>query len=111
MEKTGKVTLVGAGPGDPELITVRGRDRLAAAEVVIYDDLSGRALLDYCPGSCERIYVGKRCGQHAAAQERIIELLLLHAAAGKNVVRLKGGDSFIFGRGGEELTALLRAGI
>jgi len=111
MKLVANVALVGAGPGDPELITVRGRDRLAAAEVVIYDDLAGRALLDYCGANCERIYVGKRCGQHAAAQGHIIELLLKHAQAGRRVVRLKGGDPFIFGRGGEELTALVGAGI
>jgi uroporphyrin-III C-methyltransferase len=111
MNPFGTVSLVGAGPGDPELITIRGRDRLAAAQVVIYDDLAGRALLDYCPTDCERIYVGKRCGQHAAMQESIIALLLTHARAGRRVVRLKGGDPFIFGRGGEELTELLRAGI
>jgi uroporphyrin-III C-methyltransferase len=111
MNAVGSVSLVGAGPGDPELITVRGRDRLAAAEVVVYDDLAGRALLDYCRPDCERIYVGKRCGQHVAAQEGIIELLLARARAGRRVVRLKGGDPFIFGRGGEELTELWRAGI
>src|SRR5476649_1067448 len=111
MKRTGTVSLVGAGPGDPELITVRGRDRLAAAEVVVYDDLAGRALLDCCQPDCERIYVGKRCGQKAAVQDQIIGLLLAHAQAGRRVVRLKGGDPFIFGRGGEELTALLRAGI
>jgi uroporphyrin-III C-methyltransferase len=111
MNGVGSVSLVGAGPGDPELITVRGRDRLAAAEVVIYDDLAGRALLDYCRPDCERIYVGKRCGQHAAMQENIIELLLARARAGRRVVRLKGGDPFIFGRGGEELAELWRAGI
>src|SRR5882672_6904583 len=111
MKPVGTVSLVGAGPGDPELITVRGRDRLAGAEVVIYDDLAGQALLGYCRPECGRIYVGKRCGQHAAMQEHIIELLVMHANAGRRVVRLKGGDPFIFGRGGEELTALLCAGI
>jgi len=111
MNRLGTVSLVGAGPGDPGLITVRGRDRLAAADVVIYDDLAGRALLDFCRLECERIYVGKRCGQHAAAQENIIQLLLEHARAGRRVVRLKGGDPFIFGRGGEERAELARAGV
>ena len=111
MVETGKVSLVGAGPGDPELITLRGRDRLLEADVVIYDELAGKALLEFCRPGCERIYVGKRCGLHAAAQEGIIELLITHAQAGKKVVRLKGGDPFIFGRGGEELSALWRAGI
>jgi uroporphyrin-III C-methyltransferase len=111
MNRLGTVSLVGAGPGDPELITVRGRDRLAAADVVICDDLAGKALLSFCRKGAELIYVGKRCGQHSAAQEQIIELLLIHARAGRRVVRLKGGDPFIFGRGGEELSALRHAGI
>lgn len=111
MNEFGRVSLVGAGPGDPELITVRGRDRLAAADVVVCDDLAGKALLSYCRQGAELIYVGKRCGQHSAAQEQIIELLLTHARAGRRVVRLKGGDPFIFGRGGEELSALRDAGI
>jgi uroporphyrin-III C-methyltransferase len=109
--KAGQVSLVGAGPGDPELITLRGRDRLREADVVIYDELAGKALLDLCRPECERIYVGKKCGDHAVAQERIIDLLLTHAQAGRRVVRLKGGDPFIFGRGGEEMTALREAGI
>jgi len=111
MKTMGRVSLVGGGPGDPELITLRGRDRLVEADVVIYDELAGLALLDFCPVDCARIYVGKRCGEHAAAQAGIIDLLIWHARAGRNVVRLKGGDPFIFGRGGEELTALLRAEI
>ena len=111
MKIRGMVSLVGAGPGDPGLITVRGRDRLAAADVVIYDDLAGRALLDYCQAGCRCVYVGKRCGQHSVTQDRIIELLLTHSRVGRRVVRLKGGDPFIFGRGGEELIALVREGI
>jgi len=107
----GHVSIVGAGPGDPELITVRGRDRLAAAEVVIYDDLAGHSLLAYCQVSCLRIHVGKRCGRPSWTQERITDLLLLHAGRGRRVVRLKGGDPFVFGRGGEELAELIRAGI
>ena len=111
MKVFGIVSLVGAGPGDPELITVRGRDRLAAADVVVYDDLAGRALLDYCRAGCRCLYVGKRCGEHSVTQDDIVELLLTHARVGRRVVRLKGGDPFIFGRGGEELIALVRAGI
>jgi len=103
--------MVGAGPGDPELITVRGRDRLAAAEVVIHDDLAAGALLDLCPAGCRRIDVGKRCGRRAAVQSRIIEMMIAEARAGRRVVRLKGGDPFVFGRGGEELAALVRAGV
>lgn len=107
----GFVWLVGAGPGAIDLITVRGFRLLQGAEVVVYDDLINRDLLQHCPAGCELHAVGKRCGQHSAAQEHIIELLLTHARAGRRVVRLKGGDPFIFGRGGEELTAMLRAGI
>lgn len=111
MNSLGRVSLVGGGPGDPELITVRGRDRLSRAQVVIFDELVGKELLAFCPPECLRIHVGKRCGNHATAQPAIIELMLEHARAGREVVRLKGGDPFIFGRGGEELSALLQAGI
>ena len=107
----GHVSIVGAGPGDPELITVRGRDRLAAADVVIYDDLAGHSLLAYCQVNCLRIHVGKRCGRPSWSQERITDLLVMHAGRGRRVVRLKGGDPFVFGRGGEELVGLMRAGI
>jgi len=107
----GSVSIVGAGPGDPALITVRGRDRLAAAEVVIYDDLAGGVLAAWCPPECQRIYVGKRCGRISALQTRITAMMIAEARAGRRVVRLKGGDPFIFGRGGEELAALIRAGI
>jgi uroporphyrin-III C-methyltransferase len=107
----GFVWLVGAGPGAVDLITVRGLRLLQAAEVVVYDDLINRDLLQACTAGCELHPVGKRCGQHSAQQEHIIELLVTQAQAGRRVVRLKGGDPFIFGRGGEELTALLRAGI
>ncbi len=105
------VSIVGAGPGDPELITVRGRDRLADADVVIHDDLAGIALLAYCRAECQRIHVGKRCGRSTWTQDRITDLLLMHASRGRRVVRLKGGDPFVFGRGSEELTKLVRAGI
>ncbi len=105
------VSLLGAGPGDPELLTVRGLKRLQNAEVVIYDDLAGTALLALCPPTAEKIYVGKRCGAHSTAQEAINDLLVAHAQTGRRVVRLKGGDPFIFGRGGEEILALARAGI
>jgi uroporphyrin-III C-methyltransferase len=106
-----QVSLVGAGPGDVELITVRGLQRLKAAEVVIYDDLSGEGLLEFCLPDAELIYVGKRAGAHCAAQEAINALLVAKARAGKRIVRLKGGDPFIFGRGGEEVLALAQAGI
>ena len=111
MKKLPQVSLVGSGPGDPELITVRGRQRLESAEVVIYDDLAGDDLLVYCRRDCERIYVGKRCGTFTLPQEEIIGLMIARAREGRRVVRLKGGDPFIFGRGGEELAALLQADI
>jgi uroporphyrin-III C-methyltransferase len=111
MKSVGQVSLVGAGPGDPELITIRGKNRLESADVVIHDELIGRQLLDFCRPSCEKIHAGKRCGDHAAVQSQIVRLLILHAKLGKRVVRLKGGDPFVFGRGGEELEALIAEGI
>ena len=105
------VTLLGAGPGDPELITVRGLKRLQAAEVLIYDDLAGDDLPNEVPATCEKIYVGKRSGKHNRPQTEINELIVEKAREGKRVVRLKGGDVFVFGRGGEELEALNAAGI
>ena len=106
-----QVTLLGAGPGDPELITVRGLKRLKAAEVLIYDDLAGSELPNEVPAGCEKIYVGKRAGKHSRPQGEINALILEHARRGKRVVRLKGGDVFVFGRGGEEIEALAGAGI
>jgi uroporphyrin-III C-methyltransferase len=108
---SGIVYLVGAGPGDPRLITVLGLDRLRQAEVVVYDRLVSEKLLDEAPPTAERIFVGKVPGEHAAKQEEINELLLRHARAGRIVVRLKGGDPFVFGRGSEEALACAEAGI
>ncbi len=102
--------LVGAGPGDPGLITVRGARLLEQADVVIYDLLSNPRLLSYCPRA-EAIYVGKKAAAHSMSQEQINALLIEKARAGKRVVRLKGGDPFVFGRGGEECQALAEAGI
>lgn len=108
----GKVYLVGAGPGDPGLITLRGKFLLQRADVVVYDYLANTKLLAYAPDTAELIYAGKKGGGlHAFTQEGINELLVEHAAAGKRVVRLKGGDPFIFGRGAEEIEELVRAGI
>jgi uroporphyrinogen III methyltransferase/synthase len=104
------VYLVGAGPGDPGLITVRGRTLLDQAEVVIYDYLSNPRLLSYCP-QAETIYVGKKAASHSMTQAEINALLVEKARGGKRVVRLKGGDPFVFGRGGEECEALAKAGI
>ena len=107
----GIVYLVGGGPGAPDLITVRGRRCLRRAEVALYDDLSGRSLLEELSPGAEPVYVGKRQGRSAMSQQEICELLVHHARQGKRVVRLKGGDPFVFGRGGEEALALARAQI
>ncbi len=104
--KTGKVYLVGAGPGDPGLISQKGLECLAQADVVIYDRLLDERLLDSAPSEVERIYVGKTAGEHAKKQSEINQLLVQKARAGKTVVRLKGGDPFVLGRGGEEAEAL-----
>jgi uroporphyrin-III C-methyltransferase len=108
---SGRVVLVGAGPGDPELITVKGLGWLRRAEVVVYDRLVARALLDEAPAAALRIYVGKARGRHCMPQSAISPLLIHHAGAGRLVVRLKGGDPFVFGRGGEEVLACRAAGI
>ena len=105
-EICGKVYLVGAGPGDPGLITVKGKNCLANAQVVVYDRLLDPALLQHAPESAEMVFVGKERGRQALSQDEINNLLLERAAAGKVVVRLKGGDPFVFGRGGEEALAL-----
>jgi uroporphyrin-III C-methyltransferase len=108
---SGVVYLVGAGPGDPKLITVLGLECLRRAEVVVYDRLVSERLLDEAPPEAERIFVGKAPGEHAAKQEEINQILLRHARAGRTVVRLKGGDPFVFGRGSEEALACAEAGI
>jgi uroporphyrinogen III methyltransferase / synthase len=105
------VYLVGAGPGDPGLLTVRGAEVLARADVVVYDRLSVEALLDLAPPAAERISVGKAPGAVTMAQEQINALLVERGAAGEEVVRLKGGDPFVFARGGEEAAALETAGV
>lgn len=107
----GKVYLVGAGCGAADLITVRGLRLLERCGAVVYDDLLDQALLDAAPEGAEKIYVGKRRGRHSMAQEDINALLIAKAREGKTVVRLKGGDPFVFGRGGEEALALQAAGI
>jgi uroporphyrinogen III methyltransferase / synthase len=110
--RPGKVYLVGAGPGDPGLITVRGKYLLERAEVVVYDYLASEKLLKHVPPAAELIYAGKKGGdKHTHSQEEINQMLIDYASAGKNVIRLKGGDPFIFGRGGEELEKLAAAGI
>ena len=109
--KSGKVYLVGAGPGDPGLITVRALQLLRRAEVIVYDQLVNPALLEDAPSIAERIFVGKQAGRHCIAQAEINKVLIHYARLGHEVVRLKGGDPFVFGRGGEEAEALADAGI
>ena len=106
-----RVRLVGAGPGARDLITVRGANALAEAEVVLYDDLANAELLTLCPADAEKIYVGKRAGSHSVNQGELCTLLVAKAQTGKRVVRLKGGDPMFFGRTAEELEALAVAGI
>ena len=107
----GRVVLVGAGPGDPELITLRGLRWLRRAEVVVYDQLASPELLAEAPPAALRIFAGKSAGRHCLVQPAINRLLVAHAGAGRLVVRLKGGDPFVFGRGAEEALACLAAGI
>jgi uroporphyrin-III C-methyltransferase len=108
---TGRVVLVGAGPGDPDLITVKGARALAETDVVVYDRLAAPGLLELAPASAERIYVGKEPGGPAMRQSDIGKTLVEEALLGRTVVRLKGGDPFVFGRGGEELLACAEAGV
>jgi uroporphyrinogen III methyltransferase/synthase len=111
-EARGKVYLVGAGPGAPDLITVRGADLVRVADVVVYDYLASAEIMQLAPAAAERIYVGKiGDGTQQFEQAAINQILIEHARAGKRVVRLKGGDPFIFGRGGEEAEAVVAAGL
>jgi uroporphyrinogen III methyltransferase/synthase len=107
----GKVYLVGAGPGDPRLITLRGVECLHLAEVVVYDRLASPELLAHAPESAERVFVGKGPRNHTMTQDEINALLVGRGLAGLRVVRLKGGDPYVFGRGGEEALALEHAGV
>jgi uroporphyrin-III C-methyltransferase/precorrin-2 dehydrogenase/sirohydrochlorin ferrochelatase len=110
MPMTGHVSLVGAGPGDPELLTRKAVARLRAADLVLYDALVDARVLRFARRA-QTFYVGKRAGRHALSQDAINALLVRAARRGRRVVRLKGGDPFVFGRGGEEAIALARAGI
>ena len=107
----GRVFLVGAGPGDPGLLTLRAAEVLHRADVLLYDALASDAIVALAPPACERIFVGKRRGNHAMTQDEIEALTIAKAREGRDVVRLKGGDPFVFGRGGEEAEALHAAGI
>lgn len=109
--KAGKVYLVGAGPGDPKLLTLRGKECLEQADVILYDYLANPALLEYVRPDAERLYVGRRGRGAYGRQEEINEVMIERARAGKIVVRLKGGDPFVFGRGGEEAEAVAEAGL
>ena len=111
MAASGFVSLIGAGPGDPGLLTLRGSDALAEADVVVYDYLANPALLAHARPGAEQVYVGKKAGSHTMSQEDINALLVERGLAGQRVARLKGGDPFVFGRGGEEALALTRAGV
>src|SRR5437867_9337966 len=106
----GHVSLVGAGPGDPGLLTRTAVARLRAADLVLYDALIGEGILKYAR-KAQRFFVGKRAGRHAMSQEAIHALMIRAARRGRKVVRLKGGDPFVFGRGGEEALALSAAGV
>lgn len=108
---SGKVFLVGAGPGDPQLLTLKAYELLKNAKIVVYDRLVSSEILKLIPDCAKKIYVGKRTGKHVVTQERITELLVKLALEGNDVIRLKGGDPFIFGRGGEEAEALAENGI
>lgn len=105
------VSIVGAGPGPVDLMTLRALDRLQRAEVVVHDRLIAAEVLERIPAAALRVYVGKALGDHSVPQEGIHTLLVQHARAGRRVVRLKGGDPYVFGRGGEEVQALQAAGI
>ena len=105
------VYLVGAGPGDPELLTVKALRLIESADVILHDDLVPQAILDLAATGAEVVNVGKRCGAKAITQEEINELMIAHARAGRSVVRLKSGDPLLFGRAAEEIAALAEAGV
>ncbi|HTJ25500.1 MAG TPA: uroporphyrinogen-III C-methyltransferase [Candidatus Limnocylindria bacterium] len=111
MSAPGKVWLVGAGPGDPGLLTLKGARALARCDVLVYDYLASQAIVNLAPPDCEKIYVGKKAGAHTLTQDEITALIVRLGLEGKKIVRLKGGDVFVFARGGEEAQALAEAGV
>lgn len=106
-----RVTLVGAGPGDPELLTLKAHKALQQATLVLHDHLVSEEVMQFVPAHAQRIYVGKECAHHTLSQDAIIERMVALARSGRPLLRLKGGDGYIFGRGGEEAQALAEAGI
>ena len=111
MQKKGKVIIVGAGPGDPDLISIKGIKALQKADVILYDALVSPELLTYCSSHCRHVYVGKRRSKKEFSQEEINRLLLFYAERNETVVRLKGGDPYVFGRGHEEVSFLAQHGV
>jgi uroporphyrin-III C-methyltransferase len=109
--KNGKVYLIGAGPGDPKLLTIKAAETIAAADVIVYDYLVNPEVLAHARLGVELVYAGKRAGEPSVSQSEINRIIVEHAQSGRIVARLKGGDPFIFGRGGEEAEALAHAGI
>src|SRR4029450_11121681 len=110
-KSAGKVYLVGAGPGDLGLVTLRAKECIERADVIVYDHLANPEMLGWAREDTEIIYAGKKAGEHALKQDEINQLLVEKARAGKEVVRLKGGDPFVFGRGAEEAKAIVDGGI
>ena len=110
-DKTGKVYLIGAGPGDPGLLTIKAKECIENADLVVYDYLASPFLLDYAKKDAQIIYVGKKGGDHTLSQDGINQLLVDKAKLGLDIARLKGGDPFVFGRGGEEAQMLLSYGV